>query len=76
MQMWHALALLGCGVLASTHPGRRVAVAGAAFTLGTLLFCGAVYSLALTGVELPAIAPIGGFMIMAGWIGLGSLAFG
>jgi uncharacterized membrane protein YgdD (TMEM256/DUF423 family) len=75
MQMWHALALVGCGILARTHPGRRTAVAGAAFTLGTLLFCGAVYCLALTGVELPAVAPTGGFLVMAGWICLGSLAF-
>jgi len=75
MQMWHALALLGCGILARTHSGRRVTVAGAGFALGTLLFCGAVYSLALTGVALPAVAPTGGFMVMAGWISLGSLAF-
>jgi uncharacterized membrane protein YgdD (TMEM256/DUF423 family) len=75
MQMWHALALLGCGVLARTHPGRRVTVAGAAFALGTVLFCGAVYSLALTGVELPAVAPTGGFLVMAGWISLGTLAW-
>ncbi len=77
MQMWHALALLGCGVLARIGAGRRrVMVAGGAFALGTLLFCGAVYSLALAGVELPAVAPTGGFLVMAGWISLGCLAFG
>jgi uncharacterized membrane protein YgdD (TMEM256/DUF423 family) len=74
MQMWHALALLACGILARTHPGRRVMLAGGCFTLGTVLFCGAVYSLALTGLELPAVAPTGGFLVMAGWLSLGSLA--
>jgi uncharacterized membrane protein YgdD (TMEM256/DUF423 family) len=75
MQMWHALALLGCGILARLGAGpRRVAVAGTAFALGTVLFCGAVYGLALTGLELPAVAPTGGFLIMLGWISLGSLA--
>ena len=77
MQMWHALALIGCGILARIGVGpRRVAIAGGAFALGTILFCGAVYSLAMAGVELPAIAPTGGFLTMAGWVSLGSLAFG
>ena len=77
MQMWHALALVGCGILARSGAApRRIAVAGAAFALGSVLFCGAVYSLALAGVELPAVAPTGGFLVMAGWISLGSLAFG
>jgi uncharacterized membrane protein YgdD (TMEM256/DUF423 family) len=76
MQMWHALALLGCGILARSGAGpRRVTLAGAAFALGTVFFCGAVYSLALTGLELPAVAPTGGFLVMLGWISLGSLAF-
>ena len=76
MQMWHALALVGCGILARLGAApRRIAIAGGAFALGTVLFCGAVYSLALAGVELPAVAPTGGFLVMAGWISLGSLAF-
>ena len=76
MQMWHALALIGCGVLARQYPAsRRVLVAGVGFLLGTLLFCGAVYSLALAGTELPAVAPTGGFLTMLGWLSLASLAF-
>ncbi|HEX3983266.1 MAG TPA: DUF423 domain-containing protein [Acidisoma sp.] len=76
MQMWHALALLGCGLLARQSPGsRRVTLAGAGFTLGTLLFCGAVYSLALAKTELPAVAPIGGFLTMLGWASIASLAW-
>ncbi|GAB0118428.1 DUF423 domain-containing protein [Acidisoma sp. 7E03] len=75
MQMWHALALVGCGALARLRPGRAVTLAGSGFALGTLLFCTAVYALALGGVELPAVAPSGGFLTMAGWAALASLAF-
>ena len=75
MQMWHALALIGCGILARHSPAiRAVTVAGWGFLLGTLLFCGAVYSLALAGTEIPAMAPTGGFLTMLGWISLASLA--
>lgn len=76
MQMWHALALIGCGVLARQRPSsRRILVAGSGFLLGTLLFCGALYALALAGTEIPAMAPTGGFLTMLGWLGLASLAW-
>ena len=70
MQGWHALALLACGLWAER--GGRLAArladcAGAAFTAGLLLFCGAIYALALAGVRLPMLAPIGGTLLMLGW---------
>jgi uncharacterized membrane protein YgdD (TMEM256/DUF423 family) len=52
-----------------------VTLAGIGFAAGTLLFCGAVYALALTGTNLPGMAPTGGFLTMLGWIALGSNAF-
>ena len=66
MQGWHALALLFCGVWAP-RGGRLVDAAGAAFTLGLLLFCGAVDTLALTSTSLGGLAPIGGTLLMLGW---------
>jgi uncharacterized membrane protein YgdD (TMEM256/DUF423 family) len=66
MQGWHALALLFCGVWAP-RGGRLADAAGAAFTLGLLLFCGAVDTLALTGSSLGVLAPIGGTLLMLGW---------
>jgi len=75
MQMWHALALIGCAILARIRPGWTVTLAGIGFAAGTFLFCGAVYALALTGTDLPGMAPTGGFLTMAGWIALGSNAF-
>jgi uncharacterized membrane protein YgdD (TMEM256/DUF423 family) len=66
MQGWHALALLFCGVWAP-RGGWLADAAGAAFTLGLILFCGAVDTLALTGTSLGLLAPAGGTLLMLGW---------
>ncbi len=67
---WHALALLACGIWAQqTVSGRRLAhAAGAAFTFGTLLFCGGVYARALSGIMTGPMVPIGGTLLMLGWL--------
>jgi uncharacterized membrane protein YgdD (TMEM256/DUF423 family) len=67
MEAWHALALIGIG-LWSPKGGRLVNIAGAAMALGTLLFCGAVYSHGLAGISLGPVAPIGGTLTMLGWL--------
>ena len=75
--MYHALALLAVGWLASIRPGRGawpVHIAGAAFTLGILLFSGTLYAFALTGsVPLAGAAPIGGALFMLGWLVIGAI---
>jgi uncharacterized membrane protein YgdD (TMEM256/DUF423 family) len=73
MQGWHALALLGTGLWAP-RGGRLADAAGAAFTLGMLLFCGALYTHALTGVSLGVVAPTGGTLLMLGWLLLAASA--
>ncbi len=70
MQGWHALALLGTA-LWSPKGGAIAHAAAAAFTLGTILFCGAVYSLGIAGISWGILAPTGGFLLMAGWLLLG-----
>jgi len=68
-QMYHALALVGVGLLASRRCGRAINLAGAAFTLGVFIFSGCLYTLVLTGQKwLGAIVPIGGALLIAGWI--------
>lgn len=67
MHGWHALALLGCGLWAP-RGGRLADCAGAAFAVGLLLFCGAIYSLALGPVHMPILAPVGGTLLMLGWL--------
>lgn len=70
MQGWHALALLACGLWAP-RGGRLANFAGAAFALGIVLFCGAVYAVGLGGVQLGILAPVGGTLLMLGWLLLG-----
>lgn len=67
-QMYHALALLAVGWLAHTSPSSAVTGAGVSFIIGTLLFSGSLYILAITGVKwLGAITPVGGAAFLAGW---------
>jgi uncharacterized membrane protein YgdD (TMEM256/DUF423 family) len=75
MHGWHALALLACGLWAD-RGGRLANLAGAAFTAGLLLFCGALYALALAGTHLPMVAPTGGSLLMLGWALLAASAVG
>jgi uncharacterized membrane protein YgdD (TMEM256/DUF423 family) len=70
MQGWHALALVGTG-LWTPKGGRLADAAGLAFTLGLILFCGSVYSLALAGISWGLLAPTGGILLMIGWLLLG-----
>jgi uncharacterized membrane protein YgdD (TMEM256/DUF423 family) len=70
MEGWHALALLATALWAP-RGGMAANLAGAAFALGMLLFCGAVYARALAGVSLGPVAPTGGTLLMAGWLLLG-----
>ena len=67
IQGWHALALVGCGLWVR-RGGALAEWAGAAITLGLLVFCGAVYALALCGVRLGGLAPAGGMLLMLGWL--------
>ncbi len=65
---WYALALLATGLLAERWGGRAVTAAGACFLLGTVLFCGAVWFVALTGTSPGPVAPVGGVLLMLGWV--------
>jgi uncharacterized membrane protein YgdD (TMEM256/DUF423 family) len=75
MHGWHALALLACGLWAP-RGGRLADAAGAAFAVGLVLFCGAVYAPGLGGVRLGMMAPAGGTLLMVGWglLGLSAVA--
>lgn len=73
-QMTHALALLATAWLASRSDRRWLAapnVAGAAFTLGVVLFSGSLYWFAISGlVPIAGSAPAGGYLLMFGWLAL------
>jgi uncharacterized membrane protein YgdD (TMEM256/DUF423 family) len=62
--MFHALAMIACGLVAARVPGWI-------FQAGIVLFCGSLYALALSGVKLlGAVTPIGGVLFLVAWIWL------
>jgi uncharacterized membrane protein YgdD (TMEM256/DUF423 family) len=72
-QMYHALALLVVGILASVQQFSKalLKMAAFAFILGIFLFCGSLYLLALSGITwLGAITPLGGTAFLAGWLAI------
>ena len=67
-QMYHALGLMAVGWAVTRWPGALANWAGWLFVVGTALFSGSLYALALSGVRwLGAITPFGGIAFMAGW---------
>lgn len=73
-EMYHALALIAVGLWSAQHPqSTGASLPGWSFTIGTLLFSGSLYALALSGIRiLGAITPFGGVAFLVGW---GSFAF-
>ncbi len=71
-QMYCALALLAVGSLVlSGRSGIAAAVAGWGLLIGSLIFSGSLYILAVTGLKwLGAITPLGGVAILVGWAAL------
>ncbi|PKB61414.1 MAG: hypothetical protein BZY79_04220 [SAR202 cluster bacterium Casp-Chloro-G4] len=70
-QMYHALALLVTGLIATRRDGPYVNLAGWLFATGVVLFSGSLYLLAVTGIGIfGAVAPLGGLSLMAGWASL------
>lgn len=73
-QMFHALALLGVGLLQRQNEALALAPVGWLFLAGVILFCGSLYVLALTGMKwLGAVTPFGGLAFLSGWLGLAYL---
>lgn len=66
---WHALALLGVGLLMSQWPQAAMLRWSAfAMTLGLVLFCGSLYALALTGIRtFGMVTPLGGATWIVAW---------
>jgi uncharacterized membrane protein YgdD (TMEM256/DUF423 family) len=68
-QMYHALALLAVAWVVERGAGTSAQWAGWLFVIGTLLFSGSLYGLALTSIRwMGAITPLGGVAFLAGWI--------
>lgn len=69
-QMYHALALLALGFYeqARPRPAPLLRAAGTLFLVGTLIFSGSLYALAITQIRwLGAITPLGGVSFLVAW---------
>jgi uncharacterized membrane protein YgdD (TMEM256/DUF423 family) len=74
--MYHAIGLILAGFCAQRFGGGLVNAAGWLFVAGIVLFAGALYVLALSGVKvLGAVAPVGGAAFIGGWICLALAAW-
>jgi len=70
-QMYHALALILTALAYSLFSNSFLSWAGVLFIMGTLVFSGSLYTLALTGIRsIGAITPIGGVILLFGWLTL------
>jgi uncharacterized membrane protein YgdD (TMEM256/DUF423 family) len=68
-QMYHAFALLASAWAVTRWPGPWPVRAGWLFLIGTIVFSGSLYTLALSGVRwLGAVTPLGGAAFLAGWL--------
>lgn len=73
-QMYHALALLALAHWAD-QAGWAGRAAGLLFCLGTLLFSGGLYALALLSWPVVPLIPVGGSCFIAGWLCLALAAW-
>lgn len=70
-QMYHALALFAAAWVLQQTQHTGATVAGWSFIAGTLIFSGSLYVMVLSGVKwLGAITPIGGTVMIVGWVAL------
>jgi uncharacterized membrane protein YgdD (TMEM256/DUF423 family) len=70
-QLIHAVALLAVAALMTQLSSGAVRASGWLFISGSLIFSGSLYALALSGVRiLGAVTPVGGLLLLAGWIAL------
>ncbi|MBX3416345.1 MAG: DUF423 domain-containing protein [Pirellulaceae bacterium] len=83
-QFYHALAFLALASLSGRHcrknnvgqPSRLVQVAFWTMLIGVCIFSGLLYALVLSDVKiLGAIVPVGGVLMIVGWLCLASSTF-
>lgn len=69
-QMFHSVALIAVGLLLMLFSTQKLLrLAGFAFLIGTILFSGSLYLIALLKItNLGLITPIGGLFFIVGWV--------
>jgi uncharacterized membrane protein YgdD (TMEM256/DUF423 family) len=68
-QMYHAFGMILCGLAVRVSRDTRMAMAGWLFLIGTVLFSGSLYGMALLGMRwLGPVTPVGGLTLILGWM--------
>ncbi|MCU0325037.1 MAG: DUF423 domain-containing protein [Spirosomaceae bacterium] len=68
-QFYHALALILVGVLSQSFTAKTMNYSGLSMLVGTIIFSGSLYLICFTGIKaFGAIAPIGGTLMIVGWV--------
>jgi len=71
-QLWHTAALIGVALLLLRQPDSAVfKFSGGLFVLGILLFSGSLYLMALAGLRVGMVTPMGGVCFLAAWLCFG-----
>ena len=71
-QMYHALAIFGIGLVLSRRCTWLGNIAAAAMLLGVVGFSGGLYAMVFNVGKLTAIVPLGGGLMILGWLALGA----
>ena len=67
--MYHALGLILIGILGFHYNSDIIQLPAVLISIGLLIFSGSLYILVLSGLRwLGAITPIGGVLLIAGWL--------
>jgi uncharacterized membrane protein YgdD (TMEM256/DUF423 family) len=70
-EMYHALGLVAVGLWVRYSPSAFASLAGWAFAVGTVLFSGSLYLLAVNSWHwLGPVTPFGGVCFLLGWLSL------
>ena len=73
-QLLHSVALLALALFAA-QSGRQIRLTATLWSVGMLCFSGSIYLLLLTSMRwLGPVTPIGGLLLIAGWLALLTLA--
>jgi len=76
VHLTHALVLVLVGFAAARWPEAGWNVPGLLFVVGTLVFSGSLYTLAITDTRWwGAVTPVGGVLLIGGWLWCAWIAF-
>jgi uncharacterized membrane protein YgdD (TMEM256/DUF423 family) len=67
----NGLGIVAVALVARGGTSAWLGAAGALLAVGIVLFCGALWILAMTGHSMGPMAPMGGLAFIAGWLCLG-----